>query len=377
MAEVEVQAIEHPRDTRRFVETWRRVYRDDPHWVPPLLFERKQFFHPKKNPYFKTADVQCFMAYRGGEALGTIAATVDRTYQEHQPGVGFFGFFEFVDDIEVAQALFRAAGQWLIEQGMTSVIGPSNFNTNHEFALLIDGFDTDPYVANPHNSAYFPAMYEKLGLERVMDWYAYTLDPADQHIQRIHKIADRFLTRHPELTVRDLDLAKFDQEIELLHQIYVDAWEQNWGHVHITREEFFHLANGFKSFLDPTLCYVAEMNGEPAAVSITLPDMNQVVKKMDGKIFPSGWWHLLRRRHITTRVRVFMLGVKREFQNVPLGAPLYSRTWRRGLELGVEQGEASLILETNYRMRQALERMGGKISKTYRTYSFPLARLDL
>ncbi len=372
MPEVDVQPIEHPRDTRRFVETWSRVYRDDPHWVPPLVFERKQFFHPRKNPYFKTARVQCFIAYRGGEALGTIAATVDLVYQEHQQGVGFFGFFEFIDDFEVAEALFRAACDWSREQGMTSLIGPANFNTNHEFALLVDGFDSDPYVANPHNSAYFPPMYEKLGLKGVMDWYAYRLSPESDEIQRIHKISDRFLKRHPEVTVRDLDMKNFDREVEFLHQIYVDAWEQNWGHVEISREEFFHLASGFKGFIDPSLCYVAEVLGEPAAISITLPDMNQVVKKMNGKILPFGWVNLLRAKSITTQVRVFMLGVKHEYQNVPLGAPLYSRTWRRGLELGVEEGEASLILESNFRMRKALERMGGTISKTYRSYEYSL-----
>jgi hypothetical protein len=376
MSEVDVQAIEHPRDTARFVETWKRVYRDDPHWVPPLLFERKQFFHPRKNPYFKSADVQCFIAYRAGEALGTIAATVDHVYQEHEAGVGFFGFFEFIDDFEVADALFRAAREWLLSRGMKSVIGPANFNTNHEFALLVDGFDSDPYVANPHNSAYFPAMYEKLGLTGVTDWYAYTLDAACDEVQRIHKISDRFLKRHPEVTVRDLDMKNFEREVEFLHQIYTDAWEQNWGHVHISREEFYHLAKGFKGFIDPSLCYVAEIKGVPAAISITLPDMNQVVKKMNGRIFPTGWWHLLRRKSITSRVRVFMLGVKHEFQSVPLGAPLYSRTWRRGVELGIREGEASLVLESNFRMRKALERMGGTISKTYRSYEYPLMPRD-
>jgi GNAT superfamily N-acetyltransferase len=369
---VRVEAIEHPRDTGRFVKTWWRVYRDDPQWVPPLISERKRFFDPSKNPYFESAEIQSFIATREGEAVGTLSATVDRNYQEFDPGVGFFGFFEFIEDFEVADALFAAGCDWLRARGMTSAIGPFNFNTNHEFGLLVAGFDTDPFIANPHNSAYFPIFYEKLGLTKIMDWYAYKIDPGAERVIRMRAIAERFLKRNPEVTIRNLDLKNYEADVAFLHEIYDDAWEHNWGHVRVSAREFLYLAQNLKAIIDPSLCFVAEVDGRPAAISVTLPDYNRLVKQVDGRLFPTGWWKILRGRRGIKAVRVFMLGVKQEFQHLPLGAPLYWKTWERGLALGVREAEASLILETNTRMRRTLERMGAEIHKTYRNYQFPL-----
>jgi GNAT superfamily N-acetyltransferase len=374
--DLEIRAITHPKDTKAFVESWRYIYRDDPQWVPPLTFERKTFFHPDKNPYFKVATVQCFMAYRGAQALGTIAATVDHKYQEEEPGTGFFGFFEFVEDENVARALLDAACEWLRERGMTSVIGPFNLSSNHEFALLVDGFDTPPTAANPHNSAYFPVLYEKLGLRKVMDWFAYDIDPSGPEIARMEKLSARLLRGHPEISFRQLDMKRFDEEVKLLHDIYNDAWSHNWGHVQVTDEEFHHLAQNFKSFIDPSFCFVAEVSGQAAGLSVCFPDLNQVVKRANGRIFPFGWYHLLFGRKDIDRMRIFMLGIKHEFQHLPLGAPIYLKTYQRCLEKGVRVAEASLILETNTRMRGALEKMGGVISKTYRSYEMSLEPVD-
>jgi len=368
MGSVEVTPISLPRDTVRFVKTWFPIYENDPHWVAPLLFERKRFFDPARNPYFKVARVQCFIATLDGRDVGTIAATVDEIYQEEEPGTGFFGFFEFVDDPEVARALLDAARAWLAEQGMHRAIGPFNFNSNHEFGLLVDGFDSPPYIANPHNSAYFPGIYEKLGLRKVMDWYAYYCHSEMSGVKRMTRVGDRLLARHPEITIRNLDLSRFDEEVEALKAIYRDAWEQNWGHVRVTDEEFVFLAEGLKQVIDPEMCLVAEVDGKTAAISVTLPDMNQVLHKMKGRIFPFGWWHLLRRKKIITRVRVFMLGVAKEYQSLPLGAALYAQTFDTGRAKDIGRGEASLILENNVRMRGALEKMGGHIYKTYRHY---------
>jgi len=368
MGSVEVTPISLPRDTVRFVRTWFPIYENDPHWVPPLIFERKRFFDPGKNPYFKVAQVQCFIATREGRDVGTISAVVDEVYQEEEAGTGFFGFFEFIDDREVAAALLDAAREWLALRGMNRVIGPFNFNTNHEFGLLVDGFDSDPYIANPHNSAYYPGIYESLGLRPVMDWYAYHVDAKMPGVKRMQRLGDRLLSRHPEITIRPLDLSRFDEEVEVLREIYKDAWEQNWGHVRVTDEEFVFIAAGLKQVIDPELCLVAEVSGRTAAISITLPDMNQVVKKMNGRIFPFGWLHLLRRKQTINRVRVFMLGVAKEFQSLPLGAALYARSFDVGASKGLGQGEASLILEDNVRMRGALEKMGATIEKTYRSF---------
>jgi len=353
MSSVEVTPISLPRDTVRFVKTWFPIYENDPHWVPPLFYERKRFFDPGKNPYFKVADVQCFIASQDGRDVGTISAVVDHVYQEEEAGTGFFGFFEFIDDVAVAKALLDAAREWLADKGMKRVIGPFNFNSNHEFGLLVDGFDSDPYVANPHNSAYYPAIYEALGLRQVMDWYGYYVDWRMPGVQRMKRVGERLLARHPEITIRPIDLSRFDEEKMKLREIYKDAWEQNWGHVRLTDAEFDFIAAGLREVVDPDLCLIAEVGGRTAGIAVTLPDMNQVV--------------LMRKRTIN-RVRVFMLGVAQEFQSLPLGAALYARSFDVGSSKGLGQGEASLILENNVRMRGALEKMGGTIEKTYRNY---------
>lgn len=374
MGSVEVTPISLPRDTVRFVKTWFPIYENDPHWVPPLIFERKRFFNPRKNPYFKVAQVQCFIATRDGRDVGTISAVVDEVYQEEEPGTGFFGFFEFIDDPTVAEALLEAARTWLAERAMHRMIGPFNFNTNHEFGLLVDGFDSDPTIANPHNSSYYPPIYEGLGLRPVMDWYAYHVDSEMSGVQRMQRLGERLLSRHPEITIRSLDLSRFDAEVSMIREIYRDAWEQNWGHVRVTDEEFVFIASGLKQVIDPDLCLIAEVGGRTAAISVTLPDMNQVVKKMKGKLFPFGWCHLLWSKRTINRVRVFMMGVAQEFQALPLGAALYARSFDVGRSKGLGQGEASLILENNFRMRGALEKMGATIEKTYRNYEIETRR---
>ena len=365
---LEVRPVSMPRDAAAFARCWWPIYRDDPHWVPPLIFDRKRFFDPKVNPYWAVAEGQCFMAYRDGRAVGTIGAVVDRNYQREDPGAGFFGFFEFPDDESVSRALFEEACAWLRERGMQRALGPFNFNTNHEFGLLVDGFDTDPMIANPHNGPWFEKHYLALGLEPVMDWYAYALIPGETD-PRITRIAERTLKRHPEIVVRNVDMKHFDEEVALMHEIYDDAWEHNWGHVKMERAEFEYLAQGFRQFLDPRFAFIVEIGGQAVGLAVTLPDMNVVVKKMNGGLFPFGWLHfLLGRRRCSDRLRVFILGVKQEFQNLPLGALLYAKSWEAGRLAGASLAEASLILDSNQKMRGPIEKMGGKIYKTYRSY---------
>jgi GNAT superfamily N-acetyltransferase len=368
MGSLEVAAISLPRETERFVRTWFTVFEGDPHWVPPLYFERKQFFDPAKNPYFNHARVAYFIATRDGRDVGTIAATVDTVYQDEEPGTGFFGFFEFVNDREVAEGLLKRARCWLAEQGMKKVIGPFNFNTNHEFGLLVDGFDSDPLVANPYNAAYYPEIYESIGLKPAMDWYAYNVDAKMEKFGKLIRVSERIMSRHPEIQIRTINISDFDAEIERVREIYIDAWEQNWAHVRVSDEEFTFIAKGLKQIIDPDLCFVAEAGDRVAAVSITLPDFNQVVKKMNGRVFPFGWRHILMKKRIINRLRVFMLGVAHDFQTLPLGAALYAETFKMAVKKGYPGGEASLILENNIRMRGALEKMGGTIDKTYRNY---------
>lgn len=364
---VEIRRMTFPRDVSAFINPWWEINKDEPGWVPPLVMDRKKFFDPGQNPYFKHADIACFIAIKDGKTLGTIGATVDHGQQESEPGLGYIGFFEFVDDLEVATALRDAALGFLREKGMTRVRGPSNFSTNHDFGLLVDGFDTPACIANPHARPYYGPMYEKLGFVKKTDWYAYWLD-AGPLPANVLAISERFMKRNPNVTLRMIDLKNFDREVRIMLDIYNDAWSENFGHVHISEEEFLAQAADFKQVIDPRLVWVAEVDGEAAAITVTFPDYNQIFKKMNGSLFPFGWYHFLFGRKKIDVLRVFILGVKKKFQNMPLGAPLYIKTWEEGLKMGVKGAEASLIVEDNHRMRGAVEKLGARIYKTYRMY---------
>lgn len=366
---IEVRPIQFPKDARAFVDTWWTVYEGDPCWVPPLLRDILGFLNPSVNPYFKVATIQPFIAYRGGKAVGTIAATVDHWGRKHHPGVGFFGFFEFIDDPDVASALLEEAKGFFAREGVHTIRGPFSFNLNHEFGLLVDRFDDPPCVANPHNAHWYPRIYEKtLKLQKARDWYAYWMGYGPVP-NKMKAISDRFLSRNPNVTLRPMDRSNFARDSELFWELYNDAWQDNWGHTFMEKEEFMYKAAQLRPVLDEKFAFFAYVDGEPAGASITLPDYNQVAIHMNGRLFPYGWWHYVSRRHYVNRLRVLVLGVKQKFQHMPLGAPMYVETWEEAKRRGVYRGvEASLIVEDNHRMRGALEKLGGVIHKTYRTY---------
>ena len=365
---VDVRPVSLPKDAETFIDVWFDLYRDNPHWVAPLRFERKDFLNPAKNPYFKLANIQCFIAWKDGRPVGTISAQVDTGYQLVERGVGFFGFFEFPNDPAVARALLDTAHDWLRGQGMTRMMGPFSFNTNHECGLLVDAFDSDPLVLMTYNLPYYPTIYDGLGLTKAKDLYAYWLVNDGPVPERIGKLADRVVQKYPQVKFRPFNPKMFEQEVAIARDIYNDAWADNWGFVRLTDEEFAKVAEGLKPMIDPRYCYVAEVDGKAIAFSITLPDYNQVVKPMKGRIFPFGWWYWLTMPKKISQIRVFALGVRREWQHLPLGAPLYKMTWDAGRAAGVTGAECSWILEDNTRMRGALEKLGGRISKTYRIY---------
>ncbi len=369
---IEVRPIQLPADAGAFIEVWFQLYGGHPPWVPPLRFERKEFLDPRRNPYFDVASIQCFIAWRDGKAVGTISAQIDQDYQAQEPGTGFFGFFEFPDNAEVSKALFDAAMTWLRLRGMTRAHGPFSFNSNHECTLLVDGFDSDPLVMMAYNPKYYLDHYAALGLAKVKDMYAYWLANDGPIPDRVGAIADRFEQKHPEVTIRSVNLKNYEADVELCRVIYNDAWAQNWGFVRLGDAEFAKVAKGLKPMVDPRYCYFAFVNGEIAGFSLTLPDFNQVVKPMRGGIFPFGWYHWLTKPAKVDKIRVFTLGIRKKYQHLPLGAPLYKRTWEAGVKAGVKGAEASWVLEDNHRMRSAIEKMGGKIYKTYRIFGVEL-----
>ncbi len=350
-----------------------KLHRDDPNWVPPLIEERLAYFDTTKNPLYEHARYQLFTARRGGELVGTIGAVVnDRHNLVHEELAGGWGFFECIDDEDVAAALLAAAEDWNRLQGMDTIRGPLNFSLNDEAGMLIDGFDTPPMVMMTHNPRYYPRLIEAAGYVKAMDLYAWLseiekgLAEAPQKLFRVaHKAVE-----NQGLRVRKIDMKHFDQEVELIKAAYNGAWQRNWGFVPMTDHEIDHLAASLKPMIDPNLIFIAETeDGKPAGVSLTMPDLHQALKRSGGgHMWPFGlakfMWH---RRHID-QVRLMIMGMLEAYRGRGADAIFYLETAQEALRRGYKRLEGSWILETNTMMNQIIERLGGVRYKTYRIY---------
>ncbi|MFN0127435.1 MAG: N-acetyltransferase family protein [Verrucomicrobiales bacterium] len=340
-----------------------------PHWVPPLRSERRAFLDPRKNPFFDFAEVRLFLAHSdAGTPLCRLAAVVNpRHNQTHGDRVGFFGLFECVDDPAVAGALLDAAGAFVRSRGLTSLRGPVSLSLNDEAGLLVDGFDQPPMILMPYNPPYYEALILAHGFEPAMTLFAYAGDVGDGVPGRLERGAGLARSRR-SFTLRPLRLDDFDAEVRRVHALYTAAWADNWGAVPMTEREFHYLARQLRPVIDPNLCYLAEVDGQPAGFSLALPDFNQALCHANGRLFPLGWLHILRHRHRIDAVRIITLGVLKSYRHLGIDACFYAETYRHALAKGIRRGEASWILETNIPMRRALEKMGLSITKTYRLY---------
>jgi len=352
-----------------------RANKRDPMWVPPLRMATRTVLDRRKHPFHQHADVAYFLAERDGEAVGRVAAIVNHLHNQfHEDRTGFFGFFECDDDPEAARALLEAASDWLRARGMDRVQGPMNFSTNEEGSspgVLIEGFDTPPMVMMSHNPPYYGRLIEAAGFEPAKDLLAYWMEGLDPP-ERFVRVSER-LTRREGVSVRSLDMKRFDQEVATIKGIYNSAWSRNWGFVPMTDAEFDHMAKELKPVVDPELCKIVEVNGEAVGFSLALPDFNQALAHLPGgRLFPFGIFRLLRERRRIKRMRVLTLGFKPGFQNLGLGGYLYLRTWQTGVERGYRGGEASWILENNEDMRRPLESIGARLYKRYRIFERPL-----
>ncbi len=369
--ELSVTPVRDARDMRAFIRFPWRVYVGDPHWVPPLLIERKRFFNPRHNPFFRHAEAGYFIARRNGEVVGTIAAAVDRNYIEFQhEQAALFGFFEVLRDAEAANQLLGTARDWARERGMRVLRGPFNFSTNQEVGLLIDNFAQDPVVLTTYNPPYYQEFVEAYGFVKAKDLYAYWLD-AGPLPDSMRQAADRVRQR-ATVRLRCMDLRRLEAEARIVREIYNQAWSHNWGFVPVTEEEIVEIARGLKLIVDPDLCLFAELDGKTVGFSICIPDVNQAIKPLNGRLLPFGWLKYLRAKRKLNFVRIFTLGVLPEHHPVGVGALLYERIWEVGVRKGYVAGEMSWILEDNGPMNAALQMMGGRVYKTWRIYDLPL-----
>jgi GNAT superfamily N-acetyltransferase len=365
---LEVLPVTSKRQLETFIRLPWKIYKGDNNWVPPLLVEQRTTLDTKKNPFFLHSKIQNFLAYRDGEPVGRISAIVDDNYNDFQKAKsGFFGFFESINDKDVSQALFSAAAQWVHERGMNRLLGPTNPSTNNVLGLLIDAFDKQPVLQMPYNPAYYVKLVEEFGLTKAHDLYAYYMEDIVPISDKIRRVAE-LLRKRKKVTVRPVNMRKLKQEIQLIKSVYNDAWERNWGFVPWTDEELDYLAADLKMAAIPDLVLFAYVDGELAGWSLALPDLNQAMKHINGRLFPFGIVKLLWHSKRTDMLRVLALGICKKFQGMGLDAILYYETYTRGNKHGFHRGEFSWILEDNHPMRNAMENWGARIYKTYRLY---------
>lgn len=358
-----------------FIELPYKLHGRNPAFVPPLISEVKAALDTESNPFYKHAEIELFLARIDGIAVGRIAAIIDHNYIETIKLLhGQFGFFESIDDIDVAHALFNTASAWLRRAKMRKMLGPTNPSMNDEIGVLTDAFDEPPVIKMVWNPSYYPALYENSVFDKAKDIYAYHMDK-DEVSERLIKLGE-VIVKRAKVTFRHPNMKKFDKEIETFREIYNSAWSQNWGFVPWTADEFKHVAKGIKQVLDPNLVLIAEDEGRPVAFSLALPDINIALKKLrNGKLFPFGLMKLLWYSRKIHSCRVVILGVLKEYRNRGIDTALYYETFRIGTEKGYHEAEMSWILEDNEPMNRALQMMGAKKYKTYRLYERELRGL--
>jgi GNAT superfamily N-acetyltransferase len=370
MASVSIRVARGPRALKRFVEVPYRLHAGTP-WIPPLKLERRLFLNRRLNPYFKHGEAEYFLAWRDGRVVGRASAQIDHAYNEyHQSRWGMFGFLEFEEDPEILRGLLDAAAHWLRERGCDAMVGPMDLSMNEESGVLIEGFELEPQLRQPWHPPYYQRLCEEAGLEKAMDLYSWDLDVSNRGttlLPVLEELDQRAKNEHG-VTIRKMSRRHLRQEMDRFAEIYNAAWADNWGFVPYSKEDLDAYALDMQLVYAKDWFMVAEKEGETIAVAITLIDVNQVLKKMKGRLLPFGWWHFLRRNRICDRVRVGFLGVKPEFQHTGVAAALYIAHFEAAERTRQTAGEAGWILETNEAMNRGLEAMGGEIVKKYRVY---------
>lgn len=366
---VKIVPVENRKQLMNFIMLPFELYKNEPNWVAPLISEQKKFFNPAKNPYYLHSEVQLLLALKDGKVVGRISAHTNTQHnKEHKENIGFFGFFESIDDQEVANALFDTAYEWNKKRGFTSMRGPLNFSVNEECGLLVDGFDTPPMVMMRHDHRYYQKLYETWGLTKTMDLYAY-LSEHKEMPERIGKMAE-LLTKRNKVTIRSLsrDKKQMKKDIETVFQIYTKAWEYNWGNVPMTKAEFDHIVSELLPIADPDLVFIAEIEGKPAGFSLALPNYNEVLKVMHGRINPITLVKAMIAKRKISSARVITMGVIKEFQGRGIDSIFHYHSYTNGLPKGYIHGEFSWVLENNTLMMHVAEKLDAYIYKTYRLY---------
>ena len=382
MGSLTIRPVRTRRELKRFVKVPFGLHRDSKQWVPPLVFERMQFLDRRKNPWFEHGEAEFFLAERDGEPVGRISAHVDSRWDSYQGGNdAMFGFFETAEDPEVVRALFGAAEEWARGKGRERILGPMDFTTNDEIGILIEGFERQPMILEPWHPPYYQRLIEADGFAKAMDVLMWELrmgqlKEGERVDPSIHEAAGKAL--HDEgITIRNMRKRDMAAEVRRFMDVYNEAWGDNWGFVPITDAEVEFQAKNLKQVLDEEWTFMAEKDGEVIGAALTLPDINQVMAGLNGRLLPFGWAKFLLGKRKIDRLRVFALGVKHDYRHTGVAAGLYLEHIKMAaLPDKIHWGEMGWILETNKPMNRAMEGMGGKIVKKYRLYERQLGGAD-
>lgn len=374
MSEVNIRLVNNKRDHRAFVQLPHVVFAQDSAWIAPLNFERSQHISSRHNPFFEHGRAQLFLANMNGQTVGRISAQVDDLrLARYQDSTGMFGFLDGIDDPHVFSALFKAAENWLEAEGMTRVIGPFSFSINEETGLLVEGFEHPPSVMMGHAAPYYQTHVEAAGYQKIKDVLAYDFDNSRElprglagMLAKVHATGD--------LEVRPLSKKYLDRDLAILIDIFNDAWSENWGFTPLSAAEIHKLGQDLKMLVEEEFIAFASYRGEPAAMAVTLPDINRAARGLNGKLLPFGWAKLLLRLKFSPpeAVRLPLMGVRKKFHGTPVGSALAMsvidaiRTYH--VKRGTRRAELSWILEDNLATRRMIEAIGGTAYKTYRIF---------
>ena len=372
---VRCEPVQTRRDQKAFLNLEREIYSEDAHWVPPLWLVRRELVGFKPHPFYDDADRQAFLVRRGEQVVGRVLAIVNhghiRRYGEQR---GFFGFFECRDDVEASNELFATASRWLKDRGMTDVRGPANPSLNYDCGLLIDGFDSPPTFLIPYNRDYYGRLVEAFGFEKVEDLFSY-----EAHIDMLQDLDPKLkfvveeATKRFKVECRPIDRSRFKQDVRSFLEIYNLSLQQTWGYVPMSEAEIDHQSKGLRRLIVPELTSIAEIDGQPVGAGFGLLDFNQIIKQINGRLFPLGWWKLLRGKRKIDRLRLISTNVLPEYQKWGLGLVTLARILPDAVAYGIKVGEFSWVLESNSLSRGTIERGGAKQTKVHRIYDRSLA----
>jgi hypothetical protein len=356
---------------KKFIKVPWNIYADDPYWVPPLIRERLDLLSPK-HPYFEHAQARFWIAYKDGKAVGRISAQKDQLKPiSDLESVGYFGLFECIDDAEIAGALFAQAEQWLVSHQCVLIRGPFSLSINQESGLLINGFESQPYIMMGHAKRYYQNLFERNHYQKAKDLYAWLNKWDFENPPAMQRILKRYEKR---IVLRDIDKNNIETDMKIMLDIFNNSWADNWGFIPFTENEFLHLGNEMLQLISPNHFKIAEFEGKPAGMVVGLPNFNEIIKDLNGRLFPVGIFKFLWRLKFSRPAsgRGALLGIKQEYQNHMKGSALaltlIGKFKEFAIEVGFQQHELSWVLEDNLRLNKILESLGATQYKTYRVF---------